>query len=740
MTEQPAQVLISWPLMPAFLGISISRFSLSLLACALAVAPAFAQIITHVPLYTFHGDSAGDRFGQSVSGAGDVNGDGFDDLIVGVPNDNSASGRGSALVVSGVDGSVLYDFDGDDLHQDSEPNDSFAFGFSVSGAGDVNGDGFADLIVGDPGESENGTNSGSIRVLSGANGNLLRILHGELSLGQFGGSVSDAGDVNGDGVPDQIVGAPLHSSESVGNYHGRAFVLSGAGGVLYAFSGDTANDQFGISVSGAGDVNGDGFADLIVGDSGGINGFRSGRAQVFSGADGSVLYTFNGDRANDNFGRSVSDAGDVNGDGFADFIVGAPFGTGDNGFDSGIARVFSGVDGSVLYTFGDFSSGGQFGNSVSGAGDVNGDGFADLIIGGLGTGTNNGLGSGRAQVLSGADGRVLYTFDGDSALDGFGFSVSSAGDVNGDGLADFIVGTERGGTNDGGYARVFVSQIREQVSDIDGSGTQPSFLYAGSQFYAMQPFTVTAALATADALEYSGAFATDPADLRNSDQTGLDVRTWDEGFIYFSTAADALNGTPTARAQFNPLESKAANGQLFEDLIIQETGPNGETHYDFIPVAELGTSLDGNPFHQLTEILSMDSTLTMQDDSTTTLGSFLEANVGANLYLSSVLSNDPDDGFYGIAGIFPVPEAEGIIFLSVRGGFEVEAEFSHRISAVATPLLGDVNLDETVTFADIPAFIAVLSGGGFQTEADCDENGEVNFADIPAFITILTSQ
>ena len=624
MTEQPAQVLISWPLMPAFLGISISRFSLSLLACALAVAPAFAQIITHVPLYTFHGDSAGDRFGQSVSGAGDVNGDGFDDLIVGVPNDNSASGRGSALVVSGVDGSVLYDFDGDDLHQDSEPNDSFAFGFSVSGAGYVNGDGFADLIVGDPGESENGTNSGSIRVLSGANGNLLRILHGELSLGQFGGSVSDAGDVNGDGVPDQIVAAPLHSSESVGNYHGRAFVLSGAGGVLYAFSGDTANDQFGIS--------------------------------------------------------------------------------------------------------------------VSGAGDVNGDGFADLIIGGLGTGTNNGLGSGRAQVLSGADGRVLYTFDGDAALDGFGFSVSSAGDVNGDGLADFIVGTERGGTNDGGYARVFVSQIREQVSDIDGSGTQPSFLYAGSQIYAMQPFTVTAALATADALEYSGAFATDPADLRNSDQTGLDVRTWDEGFIYFSTAADALNGTPTARAQFNPLESKAANGQLFEDLIIQETGPNGETHYDFIPVAELGTSLDGNPFHQLTEILSMDSTLTMQDDSTTTLGSFLEANVGANLYLSSVLSNDPDDGFYGIAGIFPVPEAEGIIFLSVRGGFEVEAEFSHRISAVATPLLGDVNLDETVTFADIPAFIAVLSGGGFQTEADCDENGEVNFADIPAFITILTSQ
>ncbi|MCH8165935.1 MAG: FG-GAP repeat protein [Planctomycetes bacterium] len=146
---------------------------------------------------------------------------------------------------------------------------------------------------------------------------------------------------------------------------------------LFTFDGDSAFDQFGFSVSGAGDVNADGFADLIVGayrdDN---NGSTSGSARVFSGLDGSVLYTFNGDSAGDQFGFSVSGAGDVNADGFADLIVGATVDD-NNGPFSGSARVFSGLDGSILFT-------------------VNGDGFADLIVGAVGD--NNAAGS--ARVIS----------------------------------------------------------------------------------------------------------------------------------------------------------------------------------------------------------------------------------------------------------------------------------------------------------------------------------------------------
>lgn len=164
----------------------------------------------------------------------------------------------------------------------------------------------------------------------------------------LGFSVSGAGDVNNDGFDDLIVGA--HSGEACGSRTGRAYVYSGQSGVLlYTFTGEAAGDIFGLSVSGAGDVNKDAFDDLIVG-AYGINddGSYVGRAYVFSGQNGDTIYVFTGEASHDFFGGSIASAGDVDNDGFDDLIVGGYLITA-AGFNAGWAYVYSGQSGTLLW-------------------------------------------------------------------------------------------------------------------------------------------------------------------------------------------------------------------------------------------------------------------------------------------------------------------------------------------------------------------------------------------------------
>ncbi len=411
-------------------NITIKIRGFFLLVFAMATVNAFSQISQSD--LTMTGNINGRFFGSDVSSAGDVNGDGYSDIIVGSENNIWYENNVYAYIFFG--GPSMDSVADVTLEQ----NDGSGFGASVSTAGDVNGDGYSDVIVG---AVDFQNQSKAYIFLGGLNmNNIADIIMTDSQNSYFGHSVSSAGDVNGDGFSDVIVGAPYNSVT------GKAFVYFGGSQMNNVadviLSGRVPEDCFGVDVSSAGDVNGDGYSDVIVGAH--EYNLSSGKSYIFLGdpeMNNTADVIMTGDTLNELFGISVSSAGDVNGDGYSDVIIGAKV-----AFNSTtLPKAYIFLGGSSVDNVADVilvsdKVNNEFGNSVSSAGDMNGDGFEDVVVGSYWPT------DGKVYVYNGApqmDNVVEYTLRQESEFTGFGLSVSGVGDVNGDGLSDLIVGAPR---------------------------------------------------------------------------------------------------------------------------------------------------------------------------------------------------------------------------------------------------------------------------------------------------------
>ena len=385
------------------------------LALPLIAAPA---VQAQIELMDWHGAPGQPFFGRALAVVSDLDGDGRDDAIVGDPF--GAGFAGSVHVFSTSSHATLLTFLGTEVGGE--------FGAAVAGLSDVNGDGVPDIAIGAPLEQ---VGAGRVRVFSGGNGALLFEVVGDAIGDHFGAALCATEDLNGDGIGDLLVGAP----QGGGNRRGVVTLTSGVdGSTIWSRMGEAKDDYLGASLAWAGDLDGDGAPDVVAGAPQAAN--QLGAVHAFVGASGVPLWTATGDNPADGFGFSVAALGDVNGDGSADVAAGVP-GLDAGASDAGGVAVLSGDDGGLLQLMLGDQAFGQLGFSVAGVGDGNGDGLLDVAAG------DDPIEGGMVRTFSAVTGSIVDAypvFDSTESGLGSGIHLVGGGDLDADGLPDLLVG------------------------------------------------------------------------------------------------------------------------------------------------------------------------------------------------------------------------------------------------------------------------------------------------------------
>ncbi len=416
--------------------------------------------------------AADDYFGETLAGAGDVDGDGLADLIVGAANkDNVASSDGGAYVYLGSTTGIAAASEVLLLASDAAAYDYL--GASVAGVGDLDGDGYSDVAVGADSDDDGGSNSGSVYVWYGSSSGIDTASEHKVTASNgasndlFGYSVG-GGDVDGDGLADLAVGAYGASSKgAVYLYAGSTSGLSTSSEVELEPASASSGDFVGYSVTLDGDLDGDGYADLVTGASSGdaVYVFYGSSTGLVSGSEQRITADDLG--SSDRYGWALGSGGDLDGDGFDDLAIGAR-NTDDAAYNAGSVYVYYGSATGVRQASVEElhatipTANAAFGSAVSLVGDLDADGLADLLVGATGASTAYAFMGGPAGVSGTAEQEIV----GDGYLGG---SVAILGDTDGDGADDVALGAH---FSDSAASRAGAVHVYEGgcATDADGDG------------------------------------------------------------------------------------------------------------------------------------------------------------------------------------------------------------------------------------------------------------------------------
>lgn len=416
-----------------------------------------------VLLQDLAGENAFDYFGHAIALAGDINGDGFEDVLVGAyAHSEKDVNAGKAYIFYGIPdlGQPGVSISGPDIALNGQ-NDYDYFGYSVSSAGDVNGDGYADFLIGAPYNDEGADDAGKAYLYFGGGFGKINSLDpspsltflGEAKGDNFGMFVTSLGDINGDGKDDILVGAP--DNDERGDNAGKGYVYFGGQTMDnqpdLVMWGENPKDYFGLSAAKLEDINGDGFNDFAVGAYGNDEkAIDAGKVYVYYGGaslNNAADKTYLGEGKGDYFGFSMASA-KLNGDSITDLVVSA-YGNDEKGADAGKIYVYFGGNSfgsgsqSDLQILGEHA-GDYFGYALSPISDLNADGVEDILAGAFGY-DGPGDNSGRIYAFFGGAGMSAspgLIVDGAQAGDNFGSIVSPAGFFNNDNGAEIIMGAK----------------------------------------------------------------------------------------------------------------------------------------------------------------------------------------------------------------------------------------------------------------------------------------------------------